>query len=209
MVGSKCKICRRQGQKLFLKGERCFTPKCPMIKRPYPPGEKRKRRGGGLSDYGRELREKQRLKNWYNLRERQFKKYVMETLEKRGKVENLADLLIKKLEQRLDNVIFRLGFAVSRSQARQLISHGHFLINGKKVDIPSYQLKKGDKITLRASSQKKEIFRKVAPTLKKHQPPSWLKLSAEKMEGEVIGEPNIEEAQPPAEIPLVFEFYSK
>lgn len=209
MVNSKCKICRRQGIKLFLRGERCFGPKCAMIKRAYPPGPTRKRRKRGLSEYGRELREKQRLKNWYNLRERPFKKYVKEVLEKRGKVQDIADLFIKKLELRFDNVIFRLGFASSRSQARQLVSHGHFFINGKKVDIPSRQLKKEDKITIRASSLKKEFFKKIIPVLKKYQPPSWLKFDPERIEAEVIGQPTLKEAQPPAEISLIFEFYSK
>ena len=186
-----------------------MTAKCAMVKKSYPPGQKGKRRFRGLSEYGRELREKQRLKNWYNLREKQLKKYVVETLAKRGKVEDLTELLIKKLERRFDNVVFRLGLAESRSQARQMVSHGHFLVNGKKVDIPSFQVKKGDKIGVAPSSLKKEIFKKVAVRLKKHQPPSWLKVNPEKITAEVVGEPNIEEAQPPAEISLIFEFYSK
>lgn len=181
-----------------------------MIKRPYPPGERRKRGGGGISEYGRELREKQKLRNWYNLRERQFKKYVMEVLAKRGKVEDLAELFVQKLEKRLDNVIFRLGFASSRSQARQLVSHGHFFVNGRKVNIPSYQVEIGDKIQLSPFSKDKDYFQKVLLTLKEdHKVPSWLKFNLEKLEAEVIGEPTLKEAQPPAEIPLIFEFYSK
>lgn len=209
MTNAKCKICRRQGIKLFLRGEKCLSPKCPMIKRPYPPGSKGKRRKGGLSEYGRELREKQRLKNWYNLKEKQFKGYVKEVLNQRKKAEDLSDLLIKKLESRLDNVVFRLGLASSRSQARQMVLHGHFLVNGKKVDVPSFQVKKGDKIGVKSSSAKKEFFKKLAPVLKKHQPPSWLKLNPAKLEGEVEGVPTLEEAQPPAEVPLIFEFYSR
>lgn len=208
-IDPTCKICRRQGAKLFLKGERCLGPKCAMVKRSFSPGLKGKRRGRGISEYGRELREKQRLKNWYHLKEKQFKRYVMTVLEGGARVENPADLLIKKLELRFDNVIFRLGLAASRSQARQLVTHGHFLINGKKVDRPSYQLKKGDKVTLRESSFKKDMFKRLVPQLKKHQTPSWLKLNPAKLQGEVGRDPDIEEAQPPAEIPLIFEFYSK
>jgi len=180
-----------------------------MLKRAYPPGQKRKRRFRALSEYGKELREKQRLKNWYNLKERQFKRYVKEVLESRGKIENAATFLIKKLECRLDNVIFRLGFASSRAQARQLVSHGHFLINGKAVNIPSYQLKKGDKITFHQTSRKKFIFKNLQAKLKKHQPPVWLSLNIKTLEGKVIGSPSLEEAAPPVAIPTIFEFYSR
>lgn len=208
VLDSKCKRCRRLGQKLFLKGERCFSPKCPIIKRPYPPGKKGKRRASPLSEYGRELREKQRLKVWYNLREAQLRKYVKEVLRKRGKGET-ANLLIKKLESRLDNLVFRFGFAVSRSQARQLVSHGHFLVNGKRVKSPSYQVKKGDKITILPQKRGKKIFQSLNSFLKKYQPSSWLKLDKEKLEGEVIGEPTLEEVAPPVEISSIFEFYSR
>lgn len=179
-----------------------------MIKRPYPPGQKGKRRTPPLSEYGRELREKQRLKLWYNLREAQLKKYVKEVLGKRGKVD-AADLLIKKLENRLDNLIFRLGFASSRSQARQMVSHGYFLVNDKKVKSPSYQVKKGDKITISPSKKEKKILKNLTPSLKKYKPPSWLKLDKEKISGEIIGEPILEEVTPPAEISSIFEFYSR
>lgn len=205
----KCKICRRQGAKLFLKGERCLSPKCALIKRPYPPGEKRKRKTGALSEYGKELREKQKLKFWYNLRENQFKRYVKEALEKRGKGEDLGEFLIRKLELRLDNVVFRLGFAQSRSQARQLVSHGHILVNNKKVNIPSFQVKKGDKIKVKESSLKKGIFKELLPKMKDYQPPNWLKVNFEKMEGEIVELPHLKEIQPPADLHLIFEFYSK
>lgn len=209
MQNSKCNICRRLGTKLFLKGEKCLSQKCPMIKRPYSPGKKGKRRILPLSEYGKELQEKQKMKNWYNLEERQFKKYVKEVLEKKGKVEDLSEILIKKLESRLDNVIFRLGLATSRAQARQLVSHGHFLVNGKKVNLPSYQLEKGDKIALCSRSVKKNIFQNLIPVLKKTKTPSWLKLNVEKIEGEVIGFPSLAEASPPVEISSIFEFYSR
>jgi len=179
-----------------------------MIKRPYPPGEKRKRRFSPLSEYGRELREKQKLRLWYNLREAQLREYVKKVLGKRGRGE-AAELLIKKLESRLDNTIFRLGFANSRSQARQLVSHGYFLVNGKKTKSPSYQLKKGDKITILPTKKGKKIFQNINSFLKKYQPPSWLKLDKANLEGEIIGEPILEEAAPPAEISSIFEFYSR
>jgi small subunit ribosomal protein S4 len=162
-----------------------------------------------LSEYGKELREKQKLKAWYNLEERQFKKYVKEVLEKRGRVEDAGALLIKKLESRLDNVIFRLGFAASRSQARQLVSHGFFLVNNRRVDVPSFQVKKGDQIKISPTKLKKGIFQNLELTLKKHQPPSWLKLDPKKFEAQVIGEPSVEEAAPPAELSSIFEFYSR
>lgn len=195
--------------KLFLKGEKCFSPKCPMITKPYNPGNKGKRRTRPLSEYGKELREKQKLKNWYNLRERQFSKYVREALGARGKVEDTASFLIEILEGRLDNVVFRLGFALSRDSARQMVSHRHFLVNGRPVNIPSYRVKKGDVVKLRPSSVEKNLFKSVKVILKKYTPPSWLKLNVEALEGEVTGKPNFEEASPPAEISSIFEFYSR
>jgi small subunit ribosomal protein S4 len=181
-----------------------------MIRKPYPPGQKGKRRKvGGLSEYGKELAEKQKLKIWYNLDERQFKKYVKEVLAFRGKVEDATLLLIEKLEMRLDNVIFRLGFASSRIQARQLVSHGHFLVNGKKVNIPSFQLKKGDKISPHPRFLKSKFFKNLEPKLKKQKPPSWLFFNLEKLEAEVKNLPTVEEAAPPAEISSIFEYYSR
>jgi len=209
MENAKCKICRRLGVKLFLKGDKCFSSKCPMVRKAYPPGLRGKRKIKALSEYGKELREKQKLKNWYNLKERQFRKYVKEVLEKRGRVKDTAVSLVKTLESRLDNVIFRLGFANSRVQAKQFISHGHFLVNGKSIDTPSYQLKKGDIVALKPQKIKKTIFQNLKNLLKKHKTPSWLELDAEKLEGKVIGEPTIEEVAPPVEISAIFEFYSR
>jgi len=208
MINSKCKICRRLGLKLFLKGERCLTPKCPIVKRPYPPGQKGKKRTRALSEYGKELREKQKLKNWYNLKEKQFRKYIKEVLEKRGKID-VVTLLIRKLEARLDNVIFRLGFASSRTRARKLVSHGHFLVNGKLVNIPSYQVKKGDEISIRSVSRKKILFQNLPIILKKYRPPSWILLDIEKLTGKVKELPSLEEAGLPVEISAIFEYYSR
>jgi small subunit ribosomal protein S4 len=206
---AKCRVCRRLGVKLFLKGEKCLSPKCPMVKRPYPPGQMGKRRPNPPSEYKRELMEKQKLKNWYNLEERQLKKYVKEILEKRGKVEDASVLLIQNLEKRLDNVVYRLGFAASRNQARQLISHKFFLVNGKTVNIPSFRLKVGDVISLKPQKAKKVVFKDLKERLKKHLIPSWLTLDLEKMEGKIISEPKVEEIAPPVEVSAIFEFYSR
>ncbi len=200
---AKCKICRRLGVSV------CGKEKCALKRRPYPPGQKGKRKPRPLSEYGKELKEKQKLRNWYNLKERQFRKYVKEVLEKRGKVEDAAALLIRILENRLDNVVFRLGFASSRPQSRQMISHGHFLVNGKEVNIPSYSVKKGDVISVSPSSLKTSIFQNLKPLLKKHKTLSWFELDVEKMEGKIIGDPKPEEVAPPVEISVIFEYYSK
>ena len=196
-------MCRRLGIKL------CTSVKCPIVKRPYPPGQKGKRRTRALSEYGKELREKQKLRTWYNLQEKQFKKYAKDILSLKQRKEDAATLFIRKLENRLDNVVFRLGFASSRRQARQLISHGHIKVNGKIIDIASFEARKGDIIEVDQKSKSKNIFKDVLIVLKKHQPPSWLKLDAEAFKGEVMGQASLEEAAPPAEISLIFEFYSK
>jgi small subunit ribosomal protein S4 len=209
MKDSKCKICRRLGIKLFLRGEKCLSQKCPMIRKPYPPGPKAKKRVRALSEYGKELKEKQKLKNWYNLEERQLRKYVKEILKARGKVVDAETALIKILESRLDNVVFRFGFAPSRTAARQMVSHRHFMINNKPIDIPGYLVKKGDKISINPGSAKKIIFQKLPTLLKKHNPPSWLKLDTKNLEGKVTVSPNLEEAASPAELSSIFAFYSK
>ncbi|KPJ54936.1 hypothetical protein AMJ47_02600 [Parcubacteria bacterium DG_72] len=210
MDNKKCKICRRLGVKLFLKGERCLSPKCAMIKSPYPPGEKRKKRKrSGFSEYAKELSEKQKIKNWYNLKEKQFSNYVRDVLKKKSQKEDAGTALIKKLELRLDNIVFRLGFASSRKTARQMVSHGHFLVNNRKVNVPSYQAKKEDIITLHSSSKNKTFLKNILPALKKHKAPSWIKFNPEKLEAEITGEPSLEEASLPGEILAVFEFYSR
>ena len=192
-----------------MRGERCSSQKCPMIKKPYPPGPKAKKRVKSLSEYGKELREKQKLKNWYNLEEKQFRNYVKDILKARGKVTDAGAALIKTLESRLDNVVFRLGFAPSKFAARQMVSHRHLMVNDRPINISSYLVKKGDKISVNPNSLKKTIFQKLSSTLKKYNPPSWLKLDAEKLEAKVIDSPNLEEAVPPAELSAIFEFYSK
>ncbi|MCK4473872.1 30S ribosomal protein S4 [Candidatus Parcubacteria bacterium] len=209
MINPKCKICRRVGVKLFLKGEKCLSPKCPMLKKNYPPGPKRKKRAKAPSEYGKELREKRKLREWYNLKEIQFRKYVKEALNKAKQGKDASDLLIKILETRLDNVVFRLGFACSRSEARQMISHCHFLVNNKSVNIASFLVGKGDIVKIKPISKKKKIFQNIPITLKKHTAPNWLKLNVAQLEGKVTGEPSLEEAAPPVEISAIFEYYSR
>lgn len=197
------------GTKLFLKGERCLSVKCSVIRKPYPPGQKKKRRARALSEYGQELREKQKMKNWYNLRERQFKNYVNKILTYRGKVQDPSSLLIKVLETRLDNVVFKMGFSSSRSSAKQMVSHGHFTVNGKAINVPSYAVKKGDKIALKPAAAKKKVFQNISAILKKYSAPAWLEVNSEKLEGKVLRDPGPEDMTPPAEISSIFEFYSK
>ena len=211
MTGPKCRICRRLGVKLFLKGERCFTQKCEIIKRNYPPGLRNKKRRGKISNYGKGLIEKQKLKNWYNLSEEQFSRYVKKILkEKKGQTEiNTGDQLIKVLEGRLDNIVYKMGFAVSRILARQMVNHGHFEVNGQKIDIPSYQIKEGDEVGVRASSKNKKKFQLIKETLKEFNPSPWLFLDKAQIKGKVIKLPSSEEANVPVETSIIFEFYSK
>jgi len=204
-----CKKCRRMGVKLFLRGEKCFSPKCPMVKRPYPPGQKGKRRKGPPTEYALQLQEKQKLKLIYNLSERQFKRYVKEVLEKRGKIRDAEEAFVQLLEKRLDNVIFRLGFAVSRAQARQLVSHGFFLVNKKSINIPSYRVKVGDVISVKPQKLSKVIIKNIKNSIKDKKPPSWLEINPETLEGQVLKEPSLVEAQVPVDISKIFEFYSK
>lgn len=209
MIDSKCKKCRRIGQKLFLKGERCFTPKCPMVKKPYPPGIHGKRRGKrrtALSEYGKQLKEKQRIRTTYGILERQFKRYVKEIMAKKG---DKRQLLLRKLEKRLDNLVFRLGLAKSRSSARQLVSHGHILVNQKKVNIPSYQVKVGDLISLKKKSQKLPLFENLKTSLKKQEIPSWLSLDKNKLEARVISEVPTDQSRDLQALGIIIEYYSR
>ena len=209
VVAAKCKTCRRIGEKLFLKGERCLSTKCAIVKRPYPPGQKGKRRPRPLSEYGKELREKQKLKNWYNLQEKQLKNYVKSILKMRGKAKDGPGLLIKLLEYRLDNVVFRLGFSLSRDKARQLVSHGYFLVNNKPMNFPSHHIKKGDIISLKKQKESKKIVKDFKNLINKHKAPSWIELDPKKLEGKIVALPTLEEALPPVEISSIFEFYSR
>lgn len=194
---------------MLLKGTRCFGQKCAIVRRPTAPGKKGKRRTKNLSEFGRELREKQRVKAWYNLREQQFKNYVKAVLAKKNTSDDLPLALMKVLEGRLDNVIFRLGFAPSRLAARQMVSHKNFLVNGKPVNLPSYQVTKGSVISVAPRKVKNTYFQNLQAPLKTYKTPAWLTLDAEKMEGKKTGDVTLEELSLTAEIGSVFEFYSK
>lgn len=171
-------------------------------------GIMRKRRGTPLSEYGRQLQEKQELKSQYNLAEKQLKNYVQEVLSASLRGDS-PELFVQKLERRLDNVVFRSGFAQTRKQARQMVSHGHFLVNGRKVDIPSFEVRPGDVISPRPSALERTLFKNAVLGLKKYEPPSWLKLNKEKPDIVVQQLPTISEAALSVEIPLIFEFYSR
>ena len=171
-------------------------------------GVMRKRRPKPLSEYGRQLQEKQDLKGQYNLREKQFKRYVKEVLGKRAHGDS-PELFLQKLERRLDNVVYRAGFAPTRKQSRQMVSHGHFLVNGKKVDIPSYSVKQGDVISVRPASLERTLFKNILLGLKKYEAPSWILLNKEKPEIVIRQFPSLAEIAPSVEISLIFEFYSR
>jgi len=205
-LNPKCKQCRRAGQKLFLKGERCNSPKCAMVKRNFPPGVHGSKGYQRLTDYGQQLMEKQKAKKIYHLMETQFKNYFQKASKSRG---NTEGLLLEFLEMRLDNVIYRLGFAPSRDLARQLISHKHFLVNNKGINIPSYQVKVGDIISLKEKSRKLKIFSNLSEQVKKTEPASWLSLDLKKLEAKVTDKPRLEQAKGEFDPRLVVEFYSK
>jgi small subunit ribosomal protein S4 len=186
-----------------------MSAKCAIVRRPFAPGQKAKKRRSALSEFGKEIREKQRMKNWYGLSESQFKKYVKEVSENRGKSENVADELVQKIESRLDNVIFRLGWAKSRAHANQLVSHGHFMVNGKRADIPSYSISVGAVISIRPGSRGKDTLKDLVEKMKKYPLPTWLSFDAAKVEGKVIKKPVTGDIQLPSEIATIFEHYSR
>ena len=200
---ANCRLCRREGQKLFLKGERCYSGKCAIEKRNYAPGQHGQGRSK-VSDYGLQLREKQKARRFYGLQEGQFRNLFEKAARKQGITgENLMILL----ETRLDNVIFRLGFASSRKEARQLVSHGHFTVNGKKVNIPSYAVKAGDVIKVKEKSTNSPKFKEVKEM--SITVPSWVSVDVEKLEGKVLSVPTREEIDTPIAEHLIVEFYSK
>jgi len=207
MADTKCKTCRRAGEKLFLKEEKCFSPKCTMVKKPYPPGKRAKRMGSSKSEYGLQLQEKQSLKFLYGLREKQFEKYIKQAMKKGG--EKISEGLVGALESRLDNVVFKLGLAQSRSSAKQIISHGHIQVNGRKITIPSFQGKKGNKISIKPQNLSKGIFSNLDLQLKKYNPPSWLKLDKAKKEGEILKKPGVEDAGLTSDLNRIIAFYSR
>lgn len=205
-IGPKCKLCRREGQKLFLKGERCHTTKCPVVKRNTPPGVHGPKGYPRLTPYGQQLREKQKLKRMYNLFERQFRNYFDEAAQEKG---NTEELFYQKLEMRLDNVIFRLKFVESRTQARQVVKHGHILVNGKRVDIPSYEVQIGDIITVKDKSLGSKLFAKVGESIKNMEPLPWLVLDHKKLEAKVVDKPKEELIKGEFDLKPIIEFYSR
>lgn len=205
-LNAKCKICRRAGEKLFLRGERCNTPKCAIIKRNYPPGAHGQTSNRRLTPFGLQLKEKQKAKRTYGLRERQMKNYYLQAKKIKG---NTARVFLKYLEMRLDNVIYRLGLAKSRTQARQLITHKHLTINGKVNNRPSTQVKVNSTVAVKPSSRQSKIFQDLPEILAKQETPLWLKLNAKDLSGQVIGEPALEEMTQNFDIKAIVEFYSR
>jgi len=207
-IASKCKLCRRQGEKLFLKGDRCLTPKCAFERRAYAPGmhgQKRTFRRKS-SDYGMQLREKQKARRIYGVLERQFRKYFGDALQHKGMT---GVNLLQTLERRIDNVVYRLGFASSRDQARQMVLHGHFGVNSRAVRIPSLLLKANDVITVREGSRKSPYFQDVTKTLEHARVPDWLSLDASTMQARVVSLPSREQIEVPIREQLIVEYYSR
>lgn len=207
-IDSVCRLCRAEGEKLFLKGDRCFTPKCSVEKRAYPPGVhgrqgqfRRKE-----SDYGNQLREKQKVRRLYGVFERQFRRYFQEAQRQKGLTG--VNLLIL-LESRLDNVIYRLGLASSRPQARQLVSHGHFAVNGRKTNISSFIVSEGDVITVRENSRKTNHFKDVAKSIDEGRVPGWLSLNPVELSGRVVSKPSREHIDVTLNEQLIVEYYSR
>lgn len=207
--GPVCKLCRREGEKLFLKGERCFTPKCAFERRGYPPGQHgrsaqfRRRRE---SDYNRQLRAKQKARRVYGVLERQFRRYYEESLQRRG----LTGLnLLQILESRLDNVVYRLGFGSSRAQARMMVTHGHFMVNGRRTDVPSMLLTAGDRISVREGSRKRTYFKDLPAIAEEKAPPEWLNRDLNNLSGTVVRLPERAEIDGNLNEQLIVEFYSR
>ena len=202
-TGATCKLCRREGMKLFLKGDRCYTDKCAFVRRSYAPGQHGASRKK-LSNYGTQLREKQKAKRIYGVLEGQFRN----TYERAEKMRGIAgENLLKLLEMRLDNVVYRLGYGASRAEARQLVNHGHFLVNGKKVDIPSYRVSVNDEITVTEKSRGTEKFKTFIENPKTL--PKWLEANVENYSGKIVAEPSREDIDVPVNETLIVELYSK
>jgi small subunit ribosomal protein S4 len=205
-MGSDCRICRRENVKLFLKGDRCYSDKCAFDRRSYPPGEHGERRGRKISDYGIQLREKQKIKRIYGLSEKQFHLFFERADRQKGITG--ANLLVS-LERRLDNVVYRLGFANSRTQARQLVQHSHFLVNGKKVNIPSLLVRVGDVVEVRERSRKIQLIQDSLDAVVRRGVPQWLDLEKDNLKGVIKSLPVREDLTMPMQEQLVVELYSK
>lgn len=205
-TGPVCRLCRREGQKLYLKGQRCYTDKCPIERRPYAPGEHGQDRRGKQSEFGLQLREKQKARRIYGVLERQFSRYYDKADRARGVT---GEVLLQLLERRLDNVVFRLGLASSRKEARQLVTHGHFEVNGRKVNIPSYLVKEGDVVRVREKSRSMDRFKELVELAQDRGVPEWLSPDYEAMQGTILRLPNREEIDTPVAEQLIVEHYSR
>ncbi len=208
-LGPVCKLCRREGEKLFLKGQRCFTPKCAFERRGFPPGEHgrdaqfRRRRA---SDYNRQLREKQKTKRIYGTTERQFRRFYHTALRRRGMT---GENLLQMLERRLDNTVFRLGFASNRAEARELVSHGHFNVNGRRTDIPSMLVRPGDMIEVRPGSKTRTYFKSMPALAESRTVPRWLERDLKTLSGKVLQNPERTDIDASLNEQLIIEFYSR
>jgi small subunit ribosomal protein S4 len=200
-----CRLCRREGGKLFLKGSRCYSKKCSFERRPTPPGQHGVRRRK-MGEYGIQLREKQKVRRVYGVLERQFRNYFNDAEEHEGVT---GEALLQALETRLDNVVFRLGFASSRAQARQLVTHGHFSVNGTPTNIPSYRMRPGDRVEVREGSRSREAFKVIKETIRSHQAPEWLALDGAKLSGSVASIPRRDQMPLDLSEQLVVEYYSR
>jgi len=210
-LGPVCRLCRREGEKLYLKGERCFTPKCAIDRRSFPPGQhgrtgSRGSRSGRESDYLRQLRAKQRARRVYGVLERQFRRYYAVALQRRG----LTGLnLLQILESRLDNVVYRLGFAANRAQARLMVTHGHFTVNGRRTDVPSMLLKEGDTVAVREGSRGLEFFKVMPDLAEGRTSPSWVNRDIRQMSGSIQRLPERAEIDGFLNEQLIVEYYSR
>ena len=201
-----CRLCRREGIKLFLKGSKCFSDKCPIEKRNFAPGQHGKDRKAKIVGYGLQLREKQKTKRMYFTQESQFRNYFEKAARTKGVT---GEMLLQQLERRLDTVVHRLGFGVSRRQARQLVRHGHVHVDGRKVNIPSYEVNVGEEITIRESSRKLAVLEQAKEFASHQNSPSWLEIDRENFKGKVLSLPKREEIQLPVNEQLIVELYSK
>lgn len=204
-TGSVCRLCRREGQKLFLKGERCYTDKCAITRRSYAPGQHGQGRKK-LSEYGLQLRAKQMTRRYYGVLESQFRHYYELAEKREGKT---GEALLAILETRLDNVVYRLGWAGSRAEARQLVSHGHFNVNGRRVDIPSYLTKQGDVISVREKSKNSAKMKSILETNGSRPVPKWIEINRENLEAKIIAIPQRDDIDLSVEETLIVELYSK
>lgn len=205
-TGPVCRLCRRERLKLFLKGDRCFKEKCAVERRAYPPGQHGQRRGRRTMGYGLQLREKQKVKRIYGIEERQFRSYFKKADRKKGIT---GENLLIALERRLDNVVYSLGFGASRVQARQLVRHGHITVDGRKVNIPSYQVKVNQTISVKESSRKNDFIKASVETARGRGVPDWLELDPENFTGRVLHLPDREQIKIPIQEQLIVELYSR